>query len=153
MTEEVKRKLEAYYEEQEALILKEKQARKEKDLIARGLYKVEEKEVLNKFSGEKLKEQVKVALDIPDDEYEKVVQYEQNNNIKGPKVANLQLAFRVIGVITLIIGFFMGLIMADESFFAMLTIWLSVSIAGLLYLALAKGLDLLEEINRNTKSK
>jgi hypothetical protein len=151
MRDEVKRRLEAYYEEQEALLRKEKEEKKKKNLIERGLYRLEEKEIKNNISGETFQEEVKVALEVTDEEYEKILMYDHNKNTKETKVTNLQLAFRVLGNLTFLIGFLVGLIMADENFLIMLVIWVIASVVGMLYLALAKGLDLLEEINRNTK--
>ena len=149
MGHDVEEKLRQYYREQELLKQKQKKIEKDKDLISRGLYYEETREATGN-SDYWVTTTKKIAYDISDEEYELVKQYD---DIKTETVNKTPLykVINGIGIAILVIGFIVGLIIGEEGIILSFVVWATYFIFGTLFFALAKIIELLEDIKVNTK--
>ncbi|ERJ11331.1 hypothetical protein [Haloplasma contractile] len=150
MNEETKKLVEQYLNEQEEKIEKKKEIKKKKDLIKWGLFKeipVIEDEDRSYYNAE-LKQYVeKVALDVSDEYYEKIIAY------KGETCDHIRINQIIKGIAYAIflIGLVTGLYSSRIHVLTTLYIWASAFVSGVLFLGFAKVIELLEDIHKNTK--
>lgn len=151
MNQEIKNRLEKYYQEQEDLLKKEKKALKEEELIYRGLYDLEFCDEIKEgyvYSVKHEKYVKKIALAISDEDYENIKKYKIEKNDDDQV---LQQVIKGIGIAIFIIGFIVGLFSFRNEASIGIGIWFSSFITGTLFLALSKIIELLEDIKKNTE--
>ena len=162
MHEKVKNFLEA----REALSRKQKQAERNAHLVELGLY--EEvysggKEFSEEFpfsdgEGNSYK---RVAVEVTDEEYEKICRYAPETEEKSSFTETLRKALVGVAVLIFIVGGIGGIVLGAEtipvgeygsetvfSFATALSYWAAALISGLLFLSLSEILRLLEKISK-----
>lgn len=142
MNEEAQQLLEEYYNKQENKQKAIKLQKQKEDLIARGLHTYDELEkhkIGYHYNQEKGKYVKKVAIDITDEEYEKVKQYPHDAQEDG----SLRIVLRLITFITFLFGTFLGIFVLEEGIMFSLVVWGSTLVIGTILMSLARIIDLL----------
>ncbi len=149
MNQDVNEMLNNFFLEKESYLKSKKETQKEKDLISWGFSKMDYSDTCKEdyyYSSLVNKFVKKIALDISDEDYEKIKKYKlasKNNGME--RIAN------IIAIGIFIIGFISGIVLGAvaDSFIATLVIWATTFAFGFLYIILAHIIKMLNYIKEN----